>query len=62
MTDAYLLETADRVTRAKNALDLSAHSVAYYKRVLVAAEKRYDERQAALVAALTDLKALGGEV
>lgn len=62
MTDAYLLETADRVTRAKNELDLAGHSVAYYKRVLVAAEKRYDEKQGALVAALTDLKALGGEV
>jgi hypothetical protein len=61
MTDAYLLETADRVTRAKKELDLSAHSVSYYKRVLVAAEARYDEKQAALVAALVDLKALGGE-
>ena len=62
MTDAYLLETADRVTKAKEALDLAEGSVKYYERVLGAARTRVAEKNQSLLAALSDLKALGGEV
>lgn len=60
--NAYLLETADRVTRAKASLDSAESAVLYYTRVLEGARSRVAEKQQALIAALADLKALGGDV
>lgn len=62
MTNAYLLETADRVTKAKAVLDLAERGVQYYERVLAAAKERRGEKYDAMLLALADLKALGGEV
>jgi hypothetical protein len=59
MTDATLLDIAERIATTKAEMDLAENGVRYYQRVLVAAEVRYEEKRQAFAAALADMKGKG---
>ena len=59
-SDTQMLEAAQALSKAHSDLELANGSVAYYQRVLAAAEARVEEKLVNLGVALSVVRGMGG--